>query len=170
MVSQTVKNSDSATGFGDIILRGKWNFYRGANAQLATRADIWLPTGDESNFLGTGEFTGGLSLIGSGTFGRISPHANLGLQIRSGGKEKHQFRWLVGSDLLLHQRATLSVDFLGSKDLVDDDIGDTQYSIAPGLKVNPWGSIVIAGAAIVRLNDQGLRADVVPTFSIDYTF
>lgn len=35
---------------------------------------------------------------------------------------------------------------------------------------NLWRRLVITGAAIIRLNDEGLRADVVPSFALEYTF
>ena len=109
-------------------------------------------------------------MIASETFGRFSPHANLGIQVRTGRKENHQFRWTVGADVKLHERVAASVDFVGNEDLYHDGVGDTQMAIAPGIKVNPWANLVVSGAAVVRLNHQGLRADIIPSLNVEYTF
>jgi hypothetical protein len=52
----------------------------------------------------------------------------------------------------------------------EEDVGEDIFGVAAGLKVNPWSRLVLAGSALVRLNDDGLRADVIPSVSIEYTF
>ena len=44
----------SASGIGDIVIRGKYEILKGEKAGLAVGADLHLPTGDEQNFLGSG--------------------------------------------------------------------------------------------------------------------
>jgi hypothetical protein len=92
------------------------------------------------------------------------------VQLRTGGKENHQFRWAVGADARVHRRATVSVDFIGSEDLQHDGIGDTQMTIAPGVKINPWRNLLISTGVLIQLNHQGLRAEVIPTLGVEYTF
>lgn len=167
---QRMKDSGESTGVGDLLIRGKWRFLESDYTDLAGRLDIAFPTGNEDDFRGTGEYMWGLNLIASKAFDWFSPHANLGLQLRTGGKENHQFRWTVGADARLHERVAASVDFLGNEDLYHDGVGDTQMGLAAGLKVNPWANLVVSGAAVVRLNHQGLRADVIPSVSVEYTF
>ncbi len=73
------------TGFGDMLLRFKGNVFEGEKVKLALGADLRLPTGDESNFLGTGAVAGkpfaALSLYTKQWNGIVfSPHANVGWQ------------------------------------------------------------------------------------------
>ena len=113
---------------------------------------------------------GAANLIASKSIGWFMPHVNLGVQIRTGGKENHQFRWAVGYDLRVHRRATVSVDFIGSEDLHHDGIGDTQMAVAPGVKINPWRNLLVTAGALIKVNHQGLRANVIPTLGVEYTF
>ena len=53
-VSQTLSETASATGLGDILLRGKYNFVRSNANALAASIDLRLPTGDKDDLLGTG--------------------------------------------------------------------------------------------------------------------
>jgi hypothetical protein len=157
-------------GIGDLLIRGKYRFLDSRYADVAGRLDVSFPTGDEDNFRGTGEYMWGINLIASKHFGWFSPHANFGVQLRTGGKENHQFRWAIGADARLHKRVTASVDFLGSEDLHHDGIGDTQMAVAPGIKINPWRNFLITTGVMIQVNHQGLRTDVIPTLGVEYTF
>ena len=64
----------------------------------------------------------------------------------------------------------MSVDFIGSEDLYHNGIGDTQMSVAPGLRINPWKNLVVSAGALIPVNHQGLRSDVVPTLGVEYIF
>jgi hypothetical protein len=75
---------DSATGLGDILLRAKYTTYRTTNAAFAGALDLRLPTGDKDNLLGTGATQAHLFFIGSGEYGRLSPHVNIGYTFSSG--------------------------------------------------------------------------------------
>jgi hypothetical protein len=169
--SSTPRSTESKSGIGDIILRGKALLFESDMGDIATRVDVSLPTGNEDDLMGRGNVALAEQLIASETFyGRFSPHVNLGLFFDLGDGKQNQLRYAAGMDIRLHDRITLSGDFLGSHDLESDNIGDNQYSVAGGLKINPWQRLVISGSAIVRLNSQGLRADVIPSGSIEYTF
>lgn len=167
---ETFTRSERASGIGDLSLRAKYNFLNTESVNLAARADLFLPTGREEDFLGTGKVGGGLTAIASKTFlGRIAPHLNVGLFL-SEESELNQLRYKAGVDVIVHERLNVGFDVIGSHDLESDGLGDDQVSVAPGFKWNPWRRLVIAGAAIVRLNDQGLRADVIPALNLEYTF
>ncbi len=47
--------NNSESGLGDTTVYGKWQFFRNP-VQFAVGAELFLPTGDEEKFLGTGEF------------------------------------------------------------------------------------------------------------------
>ena len=75
------------TGFGDMLLRFKGNVFEGKKVAgiLALGADLRLPTGDDTNFLGTGAVAGkpfaALSLYTKDWNGvALSPHVNVGWQ------------------------------------------------------------------------------------------
>ena len=75
----------SAFGLGDIILRSKYQFLRDKPLDVAAAVLVELPTGDEANFLGSGNTTVRPPLAASKTFkdvfGKplsITPHVNVG--------------------------------------------------------------------------------------------
>ena len=75
----TFSNSGSSSGIGDVVLRGKYIFYRGERFAAAAGVDVRLPTGDELNFLGSGAT--GVKPFGVVSYrARISPHAEAGYE------------------------------------------------------------------------------------------
>src|SRR5262249_43412093 len=73
----TFTSSGSASGIGDVPLRGKYELYRGERTGLAAGVDIRLPTGDEQNFLGSG--AAGVKPFGVFSYSaRVSPHVEIG--------------------------------------------------------------------------------------------
>lgn len=72
------QDSGSATGVGDIVLRGKFRLAGGATGGLALGADFRLPTGEDRDLLGTGTWQARASLIWSAHLGTFSPHVNGG--------------------------------------------------------------------------------------------
>jgi hypothetical protein len=74
-------NSDSATGIGDLRLRGKYVAWRDAKEKsaVAVGMDLRLPTGDAYKFLGSG--TWGLRPFVIYSYSaRVSPHASAGFE------------------------------------------------------------------------------------------
>jgi len=86
-------DSGSATGLGDILLRGKYTVYRTQASAFAGALDLRLPTGDKDSLLGTGATQLQLFFIASGEYGRWSPHVNFGYTFSSGETSE-----LVASD------------------------------------------------------------------------
>lgn len=82
--TNTIRSRASATGLGDVVLRGKYAFYRAPMAAVAAGLDIRLPTGDRNDLLGTGASQAKLYFIGSSEIGRFSPHVNFGYTFSSG--------------------------------------------------------------------------------------
>jgi len=167
--------SDSARdddfGFGDVIVRAKARVLETEYMDLALRGDIVTPTGDEDNFRGFGDPAFGATVILSKTFGMVSPHANAGLQFRTDDTDEHVFRWAAGLDFQPIDLLTFVVDGIGEHHLNRGvDVGDDIFAVSVGAKVNPWSRLVLAGNALVRLNDRGLRADVIPSVTVEYTF
>ena len=76
-----------ATGFGDIVLRAKYLFLKDAAVDIAGAMLVKLATGDEEDFLGTGDTTVRPFLVLSRTFSDFlvrqldfTPHLNLGYE------------------------------------------------------------------------------------------
>lgn len=160
---------DSAFGTGDLYLRAKWNFADTRFADFATVGVLTLPTGNADDFLGYHGVTFTPWIVASKAFGRISPHVNIGYAFRD-GKDVSQAEWIAGADALATQWLTLSADFLGFHDDKRDGINDNVIQSALGFKLHPFGQIVFAGGIQLPLNRDGLRADVIYTGQIEYTF
>jgi hypothetical protein len=160
----------SSTGIGDIIFRGKARLFETNWVDGAVRLDVSAPTGDEHDLQGRGNATVYGQGILSKTYGIVSPHLNFGFFIDTGTSFLNAFTYTAGLDVRVHPRLTLAADIVGSHDLREDGVGDDQVAVAAGVKVNPWRTLVLSGNALVRLNGAGLRSDVIPSVSLEYTF
>lgn len=114
-----------ASGIGDLILRVKGTFMREAHRGLAAGVDVRMPTGDERNLLGSGA-TGIKPFVAySATYGRVSPHVNVGYQwngssMLAGDGETgtkadlpDQLLYAFGADLGVSEKFSLTADWLG---------------------------------------------------------
>src|SRR5262249_1923104 len=77
-INKTFVNSSSATGIGDVIIRGKGTLWKNDKSGLALGMDLRLPSGDERNFLGSGAVGFKPFLVGSTRMGKVAPHFNIG--------------------------------------------------------------------------------------------
>jgi hypothetical protein len=160
---------DSAFGTGDLFLRAKWNFANTTYVDFATVGVLTLPTGNASDFLGFHDVTFTPWLVASKAFGRVSPHLNLGYAFRS-SEDVSQAQWIAGADALATGWLTVSADFLGFHDNKRDGVNDDVVQSALGLKLHPFGQLVFAAGIQLPLNRDGLRADIIYTGQIEYTF
>jgi outer membrane putative beta-barrel porin/alpha-amylase len=118
--------SGSAEGVGDVVLRGKYNFHRGAQTNVAAALDLRLPTGDADNLLGSGATQAKLYAIAARVRSkRFSPRIAAGYTFSSGGADfvgdlPDEIDYSAGFDAALHSRATFTADFLG-RTLLDAD-------------------------------------------------
>jgi hypothetical protein len=113
--------SDSATGVGDVLLRGKYRFWDTPGGGLAASIDLRLPTGDEENLLGTGAVGATFTLIGSSPYGRLAPHFNLAYAANGHSDvvgAPDEFGYKFGSEFAASPRVTVNVDVLG-RTLID---------------------------------------------------
>jgi hypothetical protein len=160
---------ESVFGTGDLFLRTKWHFADTTFADLAVAGVLTLPTGNADDFLGFHDPTFTPWLIGSKTFGRLAPHLNVGYSFRSGA-DVSQAQWIAGADFLAAKWLTLASDFLGFHDDKRDGTNDDVLQSAVGFKINPFGDAVIGATFQFPLNRDGLRADVIYTGQVEYTF
>lgn len=117
----TVSGFGSASGLGDILVRGKYHFLEleRQDTDVAVGFDIRLPTGDEHNLRGAGVTQGKLLLIGSRRMGQVSGNVNLGyataLDSRRGPAPElpDEVTYNLGVDWAPHPRATLVLELIG---------------------------------------------------------
>ncbi len=119
--------SGTASGLGDVILRGKATLLKSGTAGLALGLDVRTPTGDEKDLLGAGAV--GLKPFAtfSVQFGKISPHLNLGYQWNSAsvlagdvktntkGNLPHSLLYVGGADVGINEKLTFAFDILGQQ-------------------------------------------------------
>ena len=114
---ETITQSGSASGVGDIVLRAKYRLVGEPRGGLAVAADVRVPTGDERDLLGTGALRLTGSLIGSAHLGSFSPHINAGYtwadKSRGGGTIPDEINYTVGFDVAAHPRLTFAFDVIG---------------------------------------------------------
>jgi hypothetical protein len=116
--TNTYNESGTASGIGDVLLRGKYNFLRKPTFSLAGFVDLRLPTGDENELLGSGATQTKLSLVAGGGTGRFSPRGTFGYTFSSGGSEftgdlPDEIYYTAGFDVVVHPRVTFTADFIG---------------------------------------------------------
>jgi Putative MetA-pathway of phenol degradation len=122
-------SSGSATGIGDVTLRGKYELYEGERLGFAAGVDVRLPTGDEENFLGSGAV--GVKPFGVLSYSaRVSPHVEVGYELNgksllagrfvgtttnTKGGLPDRFVYIVGADVSIIKRLTGAFDLYGQR-------------------------------------------------------
>jgi hypothetical protein len=168
--------SGQATGFGDIVLRAKYLFLKSQVVDIAGAMLVKLATGDEKDFLGTGDTTVRPFLALSRTFSdflvrqiMITPHLNIGYEFNVDRHEQNAVEYVVGFDAGT-SRFVVAGEFIGSHELNGDGLGDNILTASIGVKWNPWKQLLLAANAQLPLNDAGLRSKLILTFGAEYNF
>jgi hypothetical protein len=181
--TEVLHSSDSDFGVGDLLIRTKYVFHRGAPIDLAAGLGLSLPSGDEEDLRGTGDTRVQPSLIASRTFfdGRLEPLLNLAFDINANDVERTVFRWAVGAAGQIYGPLTGAVIFLGRNELSEqtDKIAapfffqierNDIYDVSLGLRWLLWEKLIVSANVLLPLNDDGLRADAIPTVQLQYVF
>jgi len=174
----------TASGLGDIQLRGKATVFRWENGGVAVAADLRLPTGDEENLLGSGAVGVKPFAAVSLKYGIFSPHVNLGYQWNGDSKLAgdviagtkgdlpDQFLFTGGVDVGIHPKVTVAFDLLTQR--IIDSQRITWTSVTAGNQSYQdfdfrTGSFnIVNGAAGVKLNPvRQLLVDLSVIFAID---
>lgn len=162
----------SASGFGDVLLRTKYNFLRDKERwpDLAVRGQIKLPTGKEADLLGTGHTNFELLLIASRQFGRFAPHLNVSYELTTGPSDLDCLRYVVGFDARIHRRLTLALETTG-RWAPNEKIGGHVVDFVVGGKWNVYRSLLLDVNFQIPLNrNQGLRPDFIWSLGLEYLF
>ena len=116
---------------------------------------VKLATGDEKDFLGTGDTTVRPFLALSRTFSdflvrqiTITPHLNIGYEFNVDRHEQNAVEYVVGFDAGMRQ-FVVAGEFIGSHELNGDGIGDNILTASIGVKWNPWKQLLLVTNAPV---------------------
>lgn len=169
---QNSSTGGSKTGFGDVVLRTKYNFLRDAGAapDLALLAQVTAPTGEEENLLGTGETRYKAGLIASKRYGAFGPHLNVAYETSTGEDFLDNVSYAAGFDVRFSPKFTAGLDALGRYNPDQDAVDRTVLDVALSAKWNPFraANAPLNAYVIVPANrDHGLRSDVVYGVGID---
>ncbi len=97
--SRTTKESGTASGIGDILLRGKYRMVQSPGGGLALAVDVRLPTGDKENLLGTGATQVKGALVFSRDYGSFSPRLNVGYTLSNGSMSSAVGTYQLGDEV-----------------------------------------------------------------------
>ncbi|MBE7446370.1 MAG: hypothetical protein HS132_14480 [Planctomycetia bacterium] len=165
--------SGASTGLGDILLRNKYNLITSQWMDFASALDIKLPTGDGDELLGTGKTSIKPFLIFSKTINRFTPHLNLGYEFNSGSEGEDRIVYTTGSDYTFgkgNNHFTVALDIIGSHKTDKSHFGKDIVDFSTGFKWSPrMGTLVFVNVQI-PLNEDGLRADWIPTVGYELNF
>lgn len=173
--------SASAAGVGDLLLRAKYLLLRERPVDLAALLGLSLPTGNPDDFQGTGTTRVQPELVLSHVFGdRFEPLLNVGMDINADDVGRSIVRWAVGTTAQLGP-LTGALVFLGRHELSPQSNRiepafffqierNDLYDASVGLRWRFAETGFVSANALVPLNQQGLRADVIPTIEVEYAF
>jgi hypothetical protein len=178
----------SASGLGDIAIRGKYGLVSSRTFSLAATGELRLPTGSQENLLGAG--SPALRVLGVASFesGPAGLHLNGGFD-RGGISD--EINMAVALAVAVHPRATLTTEVMRRRiselrpfeltsaaqpgvdgaDIVRLTAGldaGTAVTAATGVKWNVSDTLVLSGQILWCLNDRGLTAPATPTVSLEY--
>lgn len=159
----------NARGLGDVLLRAKYHILKGEGNNLAAVVQMKTDTGDEEDFLGTGDKTVRALMIYSRTFGSFTPHLNLGYEVNLDDSKQNSVEYAAGFDVGA-QKWTLAMSVLGSREISGDEIADTIVNGSVGIKWNPFGNYILTANVLMPLNDDGLRSNVITTLALERNF
>lgn len=184
----------SATGLGDIALRLKANLRNTGNTSAGVLVDARFPTGSEKDLLGAGKFSGRAMAIVASRFGDFSPHINVGYLVRGGDEANDAVLGTLGFDHRLGSGITLAADLVSELQVGDSklelpsivhyeapfqrtvnptDIPDRRDDIVNGsfgFKIAAAKNLTAVLNTLFPLNRGGLRADLIYTAGLEYTF
>jgi hypothetical protein len=182
--------SASASGLGDVAIRGKYNVVRSGASGLAIAAEARLPTGNEKNLLGAGKAAVKPLLIGSFDRGVVAAHADLGYTFGGLSKELDYGGavtvagaprlTLVGEVLGRHvaKLGTLGETTEPNPTLAGVDTirlaavgqGAERVVVVGGFKWNLAATWLLSGYVARPVTTTGLNARWIPSLTLDYSF
>ena len=182
--------SATASGPGDLALRGKYVLFSEQGVGLAAAAELRLPTGDRENLLGAGRAGYRISGLASYEPSRFAIHANVGA---AGGGISNEITAGAAALGAVSPRVTLSAEVLLRRvsELRDLDLAaaphptivgvdtfrllagegnNTAVQLVSGVKWNVARTVVVGAHVRWSATHSGLTAAVTPTVGLEYAF
>jgi hypothetical protein len=163
IADQLAEGSASASGVGDIALRGKVRLYQKDQGGVALGLDLRVPTGDPNAMLGAGVSRTLVSGIWSTTIGSLAPHASAGFEFWSDPFQvfdplqqapvdagRHGVVYEAGVEWAASDRLTVNGELLGR---TIRNGGRLAYRELP-LRGNPFG---LTSASVATVDPSGLN-------------
>ena len=182
--------SASASGLGDVILRGRYNVLLVGASGLAVSGEVRLPTGREEDLLGAGRASFTPRFVGSYENDRVGLHGEVGYTFR-GVSDALSYAGAVTA--VAAPRLTLVGELLGRRlngvgqleettlphprlagvDTIrltsSGEAADRLVAVA-GFKWNVASTWLLTANVLRPLTDVGLNAEWVPSVTFDYWF
>jgi len=182
--------SASASGPGDLLIRGKYNLLRRAGSGLAIGGEARMPTGNEQNLLGTGEASIKPRLMASLERDRIAVHGDIGYAI---GSLSDELVYGGAITVLGTPRLTLVGEIAGRRLSSAGRLTETAGSHPTlvgvetirltsvqratermvglvGFKWNIASTLLLSANVMRPITSAGLNARWISTFALDYSF
>jgi hypothetical protein len=133
-------SKNNAAGLGDVTLRFKGSVYRTDRMSLSVLTDLRIPSGDETNFLGSGAWGVKPFAALSVRTGWLTPHVNLGYMwngssllggnIWTGTKDSLPgfLFFSAGTDIGVTKGLTFAVDYMGQELINAPRVVTTTYT------------------------------------------
>ncbi len=158
------------TGIGDVILAAKYHHGDWNNMDLAAALVVKLDTGDEDNFQGTGSTTVQPAVYAEYEIDDLwGVHGNLGYEWDTDDSKENTLRTILGVTFG-NAQVTGSLELLGRYQLNGDDVGDDKTDLGAGIKWNPGKRVIVSANAVVPLNDDGLRSDLIGAIGVELLY
>ena len=181
------RGHDSYEGLGDVLVRSKLLVAETRVTDIGLAFDYKSTTGDEDKLLGTGYETYKPFLILSKGFRGLVPHLNVGYSFADAGSrsdELSRLEYAAGVEFVPTRRVTAAVSVTGYHKFrfdSDEDFGESIHNLSIGGKFvalewgateggPPTGNLVVYANVLRRINDEGVRADWVPTVGMQVAF
>jgi hypothetical protein len=187
----------NAVGVGDILLRAKYQLPRCDWLRSAVGLQLRLPSGDSSDFQGTGDVElSPFVYLSTVLWNRVEPALNLGIDYNANDVSHSAARYAAGVDVDVTKWMNMNVAYLGrsqfkgtaepedtafkhlhggqvvSEPLLGLDFGRKDTSdLSFGVRFVVWGNVMVYANGIYAINDSGLRNDtVIPAGGVEATF
>ena len=157
-------NSGSATGIGDMLLRGKGTIVRQAQGAIGAGAEVRIPSGNEHDLLGSGAWGVKSFLVLSFLYKRIAPHVNVGYQWNGGsvlaGDPASQisddlpdrFSFAMGFDAGITDRLSIAIDLLTDRVLNSPQLEMTSFRASGDLGSAVFEDIMFRATSYLTSN------------------
>jgi len=180
----------SASGIGDMIVRGKFTVFRRGASGVAVQAEALLPTGDEANLLGSGETIFTPRVIGSYERSWVALHGSAGYSFggASDAADVSGAITVAASPRITFTGECLARRLSTSNQLVDAvaphpslvgietirlsarEVVTTRAVVVGGVRWNPGGRWLFSANILHPLTTAGLNSRWVGSITIDYSF